>query len=121
MPANTPNILKEKEIPLTGIQNKRVSVIGYGNQGRAHALNLRDSGIDVTIGARNTNNALRDEFNAVSIEEASTADLLIIALHSVAFVFSQMQRPVSPLPAASSAAAAAAHLQSNVVTMKTLL
>ncbi|MBT5366016.1 MAG: ketol-acid reductoisomerase, partial [Phycisphaerae bacterium] len=80
MPANTPNILKEKEIPLTGIQNKRVSVIGYGNQGRAHALNLRDSGIDITIGARNTNNALRDGFNAVSIEEASTADLLIIAL-----------------------------------------
>ena len=80
MPANTPNILKEKEIPLTGIQHKRVSVIGYGNQGRAHALNLRDSGIDITIGARNTNNALRDGFNAVSIEEASTADLLIIAL-----------------------------------------
>ena len=30
----------------------RVAIIGYGSQGRAHALNLRDSGFDVTIGLR---------------------------------------------------------------------
>jgi ketol-acid reductoisomerase len=35
--------------PLTG---KRVAILGYGNQGRAQALNLRDSGIDVVIGLR---------------------------------------------------------------------
>src|SRR6266513_986181 len=35
------------------IKTKRVAVIGYGNQGEAHALNLRDSGVaDVVIGAR---------------------------------------------------------------------
>ena len=45
-------ILKEKEVPLSGLTGRTVSVIGYGNQGKAHAMNLRDSGIEVTIGAR---------------------------------------------------------------------
>src|SRR6478752_4240276 len=35
------------------IRSKRVAIIGYGNQGEAHALNLRDSGVDdLLIGAR---------------------------------------------------------------------
>src|SRR5690606_20447462 len=33
-------------------QNPRITVVGYGSQGRAHALNLRDSGFDVTVGLR---------------------------------------------------------------------
>ena len=32
------------------VRSKRVAVIGYGSQGHAHALNLRDSGVDVTVG-----------------------------------------------------------------------
>ncbi|MGH2729933.1 MAG: NAD(P)-binding domain-containing protein, partial [Actinomycetota bacterium] len=35
--------------PLAGA---RIAVLGYGAQGRAHALNLRDSGLDVTVGLR---------------------------------------------------------------------
>jgi len=38
----SPNILK----------NARIAVLGYGSQGRAHALNLRDSGLDVVVGLR---------------------------------------------------------------------
>ncbi len=34
------------------LDNARIAVIGYGSQGRAHALNLRDSGLDVVIGLR---------------------------------------------------------------------
>lgn len=34
------------------IRNKKVAIIGYGSQGHAHALNLKDSGIDVTVGLR---------------------------------------------------------------------
>ncbi len=30
----------------------KIAIIGYGSQGRAHALNLRDSGFDVTVGLR---------------------------------------------------------------------
>ena len=32
------------------IADKKVAVIGYGSQGHAHALNLKDSGVDVTVG-----------------------------------------------------------------------
>ena len=35
---------------LAVIQDRSVAVIGYGSQGHAHALNLRDSGVDVRVG-----------------------------------------------------------------------
>lgn len=34
------------------LANARIAVLGYGSQGRAHALNLRDSGLDVVVGLR---------------------------------------------------------------------
>ena len=34
------------------IEKKTVAIIGYGSQGHAHALNLRDSGVDVVVGDR---------------------------------------------------------------------
>ena len=34
------------------IRNMKVSIIGYGSQGHAHANNLNDSGVDVTVGLR---------------------------------------------------------------------
>jgi ketol-acid reductoisomerase len=40
----------DKDADLSLIQAKRVAVIGYGSQGHAHALNLRDSGVDVRVG-----------------------------------------------------------------------
>ena len=69
-----------EQVPLAGLLGKKVAIIGYGNQGSAHALNLRDSGIDVTVGARNPQQAQDDGFPVVSIADASTADLVIIAL-----------------------------------------
>ena len=36
------------------IKGKRVAVLGYGSQGRAHALNLKDSGVDVVVGLKPT-------------------------------------------------------------------
>jgi ketol-acid reductoisomerase len=61
------------------------AVIGYGNQGRANALNLRDSGARVTVGARPGkrawSRALEDGFPARSLPEAAAeADVLIVAL-----------------------------------------
>ena len=42
----------DKDCDLNLIKNKRVGIIGFGSQGHAHALNLRDSGIEVSVGLR---------------------------------------------------------------------
>ncbi|MGH8027234.1 MAG: ketol-acid reductoisomerase [Pseudoxanthomonas sp.] len=39
-------------LPNTGTPNTSIAIVGYGSQGRAHALNLRESGFDVTVGLR---------------------------------------------------------------------
>jgi ketol-acid reductoisomerase len=60
----------------TGLpQGTRVAVLGYGNQGRAHALNLRDSGVEVAVGARAGKGweaAIADGFTPVSLAEAAS-------------------------------------------------
>ena len=45
-------MLRESDIDPTPLAGKRVAILGYGNQGRAQALNLKDSGIDVVVGLR---------------------------------------------------------------------
>jgi ketol-acid reductoisomerase len=45
-------IYYDKDCDLELIQAKKVAVIGYGSQGHAHALNLKDSGVDVVVGLR---------------------------------------------------------------------
>jgi ketol-acid reductoisomerase len=42
----------DKDADLSVIQGKRVAIVGYGSQGHAHALNLKDSGVDVVVGLR---------------------------------------------------------------------
>ncbi|MCP5149491.1 MAG: ketol-acid reductoisomerase [Ectothiorhodospiraceae bacterium] len=46
------NIYYDKDADLSLIQGKKVAVIGYGSQGHAHANNLKESGVDVTVGLR---------------------------------------------------------------------
>jgi ketol-acid reductoisomerase len=46
------NILRDANIRTAALRDKRVAVIGFGSQGRAQALNLKDSGYDVVVGAR---------------------------------------------------------------------
>ena len=75
-----PILRGDKEVPIDGILGKKVSLIGYGNQGRSHALNLRDSGIDIVVATRSAQIAMSDNFDVMTIAEASTADLIIIAL-----------------------------------------
>ncbi|WP_448699748.1 NAD(P)-binding domain-containing protein, partial [Streptomyces avidinii] len=42
----------ENDADLSIIQGRKVAVIGYGSQGHAHALSLRDSGVDVVVGLK---------------------------------------------------------------------
>jgi len=46
------DLIRESEIDPEPLASKRVAIVGYGNQGRAQALNLKDSGIDVVVGLR---------------------------------------------------------------------
>jgi ketol-acid reductoisomerase len=46
------DFLRDTDIDPAPLAGKRVAILGYGNQGRAQALNLHDSGIDVTVGLR---------------------------------------------------------------------
>ncbi len=75
----------ENSIPLTPLDNLTVVVVGYGNQGRAHTLNLRDSGVNCRVAARSGTGgfeqAVQDGFTPTTISEgAEIADLLIMAL-----------------------------------------
>src|ERR687883_1430053 len=45
-------IFYDDDADLSIIQNRKVAVIGYGSQGHAHALSLRDSGVDVRVGLK---------------------------------------------------------------------
>jgi len=78
-------IYYESDADLAVLHNKTIAVIGYGNQGRAHALNLRDSGLKVIVGARPNGSAYHtaksDGFHSQAITEAAReADLLAIML-----------------------------------------
>lgn len=46
------NVFYDKDCNLSIIQGKKVAIIGFGSQGHAHAANLKDSGVDVTVGLR---------------------------------------------------------------------
>jgi ketol-acid reductoisomerase len=48
----TAEVFYDDDADLTLIANRKVAVIGYGSQGHAHALSLRDSGVDVRVGLR---------------------------------------------------------------------
>ena len=71
------------------LQGKRIAVIGYGSQGRAHALNLRDSGHDVAVGLRPDGatgaTARADGFDVRPVAEAvKHADVIAILIPDTA-------------------------------------
>ena len=73
----------DDDADLAVIQGRRVAVIGYGSQGHAHALNLRDSGVDVRVGlaegSRSRPKAAAEGLRVLSVPEAvAEADLVVI-------------------------------------------
>lgn len=74
---------RDADIDPTPLQGKRVAIVGYGNQGRAQALNLNDSGIDVVVGLRDGSpsiaGARADGIATASLlEAAASADLVML-------------------------------------------
>ena len=77
------NVYYDKDADLSIIKGMKVAIIGYGSQGNAHANNLKDSGVDVTVGLRpGSPSAAKAEasgLNVKSVPEAvAAADLVMI-------------------------------------------
>lgn len=72
------------EVDTTAFKSKPIAVIGYGSQGRAHAMNLKDSGCDVIVGVRpggaGEKKAKADGLKTATPEEASKAAHVIAIL-----------------------------------------
>jgi ketol-acid reductoisomerase len=76
-------VLYDRDADHALIKAKKVAVIGYGAQGHAHALNLRDAGVDVAValhaGARRAAQARADGFAPIPVAEAAQgADVLVM-------------------------------------------
>src|SRR5215831_5536018 len=92
-----PNRYYEKDGNLSLLQNKTVAIVGYGSQGHAHALNLRDSGLNVVVGlypgSKNWAKAEAAGLRVLSTAEAAkTADVLMVA-HGFNIHFGQIKPP----------------------------
>jgi ketol-acid reductoisomerase len=79
------SVYYEKDASLDPLKGKTIAVLGYGSQGHAHSLNLRDSGLKVVVaeraGTKNFELARQHGFSPVSIPEVvKTADLVLMTL-----------------------------------------
>ncbi len=76
-------IYYDKDADIALIQSKKVAIVGYGSQGHAHAQNLRDSGVSVSIalkaGSKSTQKATDDGFSVMTVADATDwADVIMI-------------------------------------------
>jgi len=76
-------IFYDDDADLSIIQNRKVAVIGYGSQGHAHALSLRDSGVDVRVGLKEgSRSRAKAEEEGLRVltpaEAAAEADLIMV-------------------------------------------
>jgi ketol-acid reductoisomerase len=81
----TDDIFYDKDADLTKLSGKTVAILGYGSQGHAHALNLKDSGVDVVVGLRpgSSSRAKAEEHGLEVLDVAEAAgrgDLVMVLL-----------------------------------------
>lgn len=79
---------RDADADLSILREKRIAVLGYGSQGRAQALNLRDSGLDVRVGTREEGDSFtragEDGFSVSSVSGAAkVAEVLVFCLPDV--------------------------------------
>ena len=77
-------IYHEEDADIAYLKEKKVAIIGYGSQGHAHALNLRDSGLDVVVGlyqgSKSWDKATSAGLTVSTVEEASKVAQVIMIL-----------------------------------------
>ena len=93
-------IFKDKDIKYNLLKSKIVSIIGYGNQGRSQALNLKDSNINVVIALRENSKSIKvaksDGFKVVSISKAiELSDIISILIpdEEIQVTFNELIKP----------------------------
>ncbi len=77
-------VYHDEDVSLDVLKGKRIAVIGYGSQGHAHALNLKDSGLDVVVGLRkggaSWEKAKADGLEVMEVAEAAASAQVIMML-----------------------------------------
>src|SRR5215831_16515310 len=93
-------IFYDQDADLEAIRAKKVAIIGYGSQGHAHALNLRDSGVDVRVGlhegSKSHAKATADGLKVMSVEDAAKeADtvMMLVPDQTAARVYNESVAP----------------------------
>ena len=93
-------IYHDEDADLSVIQGRKVAVIGYGSQGHAHALNLRDSGVDVRVGlaegSKSRAKAEQEGLRVVSVADAvkeATVIMLLAPDHKQRHIYKESIEP----------------------------
>src|SRR5918996_6455783 len=78
-------MIYDKDADLGKLEGKTVAILGYGSQGHAHALNLKESGVDVVVGLREDSSSVEkargDGLEVLSIADAaSRGDAVMVLL-----------------------------------------
>ena len=78
-------IFYQQDCDINVLKGKRVAIIGYGSQGHAHALNLKESGVDVVVGlyegSKSWAKAEQQGLTVMTTEEAAkTSDIIMILI-----------------------------------------
>jgi len=93
-------IYHDDDADLGALEGSSVALVGYGNQGRSWALNLRDSGFDVRVCVRadaSRDQAATDGFTPVDPKEASDADVVCILIPDDVIPTLELTRPADAL------------------------
>src|SRR2546430_6476283 len=89
-------ILHDGDADVAALSGASVAVVGYGNQGRSWALNLRDSGLDVSVCVRadaSCDHAIADGFTADELADASAADVVCVLVPDDGIPSLPLRRP----------------------------
>jgi ketol-acid reductoisomerase len=93
-------IYHDEDADLSVIQGRKVAIIGYGSQGHAHALNLRDSGVDVRVGlaegSKSRAKAEQEGLRVVTVAEAvkeATVIMLLAPDHKQRHIYAESIEP----------------------------
>jgi ketol-acid reductoisomerase len=92
-------LLRDADIDPAPLAGKRVAILGFGNQGRAQALNLRDSGIDVVVGLRGGSGSTIEAESAglaTALLEAAVASADLVMMLAPDEIHASLYREIEP-------------------------